>query len=175
MVQLQPESRCNWQRRLSTWASPSTRPHKRRACLSRRSARRGGSVLRDVAAAFNDTVDYVYFRRFDDGRASHPLALVLDNSRRKMDEAALAAVHRRAWLTGIAPLLYVGWPTRVDVLSCARGADFWVDGEERYRPVNRSRPRASPRSSARCTGSRRTTTRTGRSGAPAKRRARLPS
>lgn len=94
-----------------------------------------GSILRDVAAAFGIVVHYVYFRRFDDGRASQPLALVVDNANGTIPPSVLADAHRRAWLTRIAPLLYVGWPTRVDVLSCARGPDFWVDGQERYRPA----------------------------------------
>lgn len=94
-----------------------------------------GGILRDVAAAFGGDVDYVYFRRFDDGRASQPLALVVDNASGKLDTSALATIHRRAWLIGVAPLLYVGWPTRVDVLSCARGPDFWVNEQERYRPA----------------------------------------
>lgn len=94
-----------------------------------------GAVIREVAAAFKDTVDYVFFRRFDDQRTSQPVALVIDNSREKIGHADLARVHQRGWLTGIAPLIYVAWPTRVDVLSCARGADFWVDGEQRYRPA----------------------------------------
>ena len=91
--------------------------------------------MREVAAAFGDVVHYVYFRRFDDGRASQPLALVVDNANGTISASALASVHRRAWLTGIVPLLYVGWPTRVDVLTCARGPDFWVDEEEHYRPA----------------------------------------
>jgi hypothetical protein len=94
-----------------------------------------GGVLRDVAATFGEAVQYVYFRRFDEGRASQPLALVVDNATGTLGTADLARVHRLAWLTGIAPLLYVGWPTRVDVLSCARGADFLVDGQERYAPA----------------------------------------
>lgn len=94
-----------------------------------------GGVLREVAAAFDGAVHYVYFRRFDDERASQPLALVIDNANGALDVASLASIHKRAWITGIAPLLYVGWPTRVDVLSCARGADFLVDGQEQYRPA----------------------------------------
>ena len=64
-----------------------------------------GGILRDVAAAFGDVVNYVYFRRFDDGRASQPLALVVDNANGTISASALASVHRRAWLTGIVPLL----------------------------------------------------------------------
>jgi hypothetical protein len=29
------------------------------------------------------------------------------------------------WLHGGAPLIYVAWPTRIDILSCARRPDFW--------------------------------------------------
>lgn len=96
-----------------------------------------GSVIREVATAFQGTVDYVFFRRFDDQRGSQPMALVIDNSRQKIGPEELARVHQRGWLTGIAPLIYVAWATHVDVLSCARGADFWVEGEERYQPAEK--------------------------------------
>jgi hypothetical protein len=42
-------------------------------------------------------------------------------------------MHRTVWLNGSAPLLYVGWPTRVDILSCARGADFWQEKQNTYK------------------------------------------
>ncbi len=43
---------------------------------------------------------------------------------------------QKLWWNGSAPLLYVGWQTRVDVLSCARGPDFWKTGDTlRYNPA----------------------------------------
>lgn len=73
-------------------------------------------------------VDYVFFRRFTDGRSSLVAAYVIDNADYRFSEPALARIHHKLWLNGSAPLLYVGWPSRIDVLSCARGPDFWKNG-----------------------------------------------
>ncbi len=80
-------------------------------------------------------IDYVFFRRFSDGRSSQVAAYVVDNSDERLDEKALAKLHLQVWLQGTTPLLYVTWPGRVDVLSCARGPDFWDRNEERYNPA----------------------------------------
>ena len=82
-------------------------------------------------------IDYVFFRRFADGRSSQPAACVVDNSDDHLDEARLAKLHSRLWLNGFSPLLYVGWQTRVDVLSCARGPDFWKESRIEYGPAER--------------------------------------
>lgn len=91
-----------------------------------------------------EIVDHVFFRRFVDGegrhiRSSQVLAYVVDNSREKHSPDVLAELHHKLWLQGLAPLIYVAWPTRVDVLSCARKPDFWDDGkgECRYEPAER--------------------------------------
>lgn len=86
------------------------------------------------AQAF-DAVDYVFFRRFNDGRASQPAAFVIDNSDQRMTEAQLAQTHHALWLHGVAPLVYIAWPSRIDVLSCSRGPDFWGEGQRRYNPA----------------------------------------
>jgi hypothetical protein len=65
-------------------------------------------------------VDHVLFRRFSDDRSSQPIAYVVDNFDYHFDEKALADLHKRVWLHGGVPLIYVAWPTRVDVLTCAR-------------------------------------------------------
>jgi len=80
-------------------------------------------------------IDYVYFRRFSDGRSSQILAYVVDNSDGKLDERTLAELHLKVWLHGTAPLLYIAWPSRIDILTCARGPDFWEDEDCRYKPV----------------------------------------
>jgi len=80
-------------------------------------------------------IDYVFFRRFSDGRSSQAAACVIDNSNDRLSEAQLAEIHLKLWLTGFTPLLYVGWQTRVDVLSCARGPDFWTDSKVGYGPA----------------------------------------
>lgn len=77
-------------------------------------------------------IDYVFFRRFSDGRSSQILAYVVDNADEKLDEETLAKLHLEVWLHGAAPLIYISWPTRIDILTCARGPDFWVDEDENY-------------------------------------------
>ncbi len=52
-------------------------------------------------------IDYVFFRRFSDGRSSQVSAYVVDNSNEQLDEMALAKLHLQVWLQGTAPLLYV--------------------------------------------------------------------
>jgi hypothetical protein len=81
-------------------------------------------------------IDYVFFRRFLD-RSSQAAAFVIDNTNDRLDEAHLAEIHRKLWLNGCSPLLYVGWQTRVDVLSCARGPDFWKNSNVQYQPAER--------------------------------------
>jgi hypothetical protein len=80
-------------------------------------------------------IDHVFFRRFADNRASQVAAYIIDNDDERFSEQQLAEIHRRVWLHGVAPLLYVGWQTRVDVLSCARGPDFWKSGNNHYNPA----------------------------------------
>jgi hypothetical protein len=79
-------------------------------------------------------IDYVLFRRFTDGRSSQVAAYVIENSDDRFDENQLAKIHLKLWLDASAPLLYVGWQTRVDILCCARGPDFWKAGSVQYAP-----------------------------------------
>lgn len=90
-------------------------------------------ALRQAAAIGG--IDYIFFRRFSDGRSSQVAACVIDNSDDHFDESQLADIHRKLWLNGGTPLLYVGWQTRVDVLSCARGPDFWKSSNVSYQPA----------------------------------------
>lgn len=92
-----------------------------------------GAVIRD-ATAFPE-IEFVLFRRFADGRSSQPAAFVVDNSDERLSEGQLARLHGALWRQGIAPLVYVAWPTRVDILSCARGPDFWKGGDYTFSPV----------------------------------------
>ncbi len=82
-------------------------------------------------------IDYIFFRRFSDGRSSQVAAYVIDNSDERLTETELGQIHLQAWLHGKAPLLYIAWPSRIDLLTCARGPDFWreQDGECRYNPA----------------------------------------
>ena len=80
-------------------------------------------------------IDYIFFRRFEDGRSSQAAACVIDNADEHLRPLDLASIHQKLWLNGLSPLLYVGWETRVDVLSCARGPDFWRDSTIGYEPA----------------------------------------
>jgi len=82
-------------------------------------------------------IDYVFFRRFSDGRSSQSAACVIDNSDDHLNEAQLAEIHKKLWFNGFSPLLYVSWQTRVDILSCARGPDFWKDSGIVYDPAEK--------------------------------------
>ena len=86
-----------------------------------------------------EEIDFVYFRRFSDGRSSQIAAYVVDNSDGRLSEQTLPHLHREVWLQGRAPLLYVSWGSRVDVLSCARGPDFWDDerNDYQYKPAKK--------------------------------------
>ena len=88
------------------------------------------------AASFKH-IDFVFFRRFSDGRSSQVSAYVVDNSDNRLNEEELATLHLQVWRQGTAPLLYVAWPSRIDILTCARGPDFWKDedGKCHYSPV----------------------------------------
>ncbi|HPO13517.1 MAG TPA: N-6 DNA methylase [Candidatus Hydrogenedentes bacterium] len=104
-----------------------------------------GSLSIHERAAIKDAetfqhIDYIFFRRFNDGRSSQIAAFIVDNSREQLDKQTLAKLHQKIWLNGAAPLLYIAWPSRIDVLACARGADFWnkTQGEFEYNPVNKS-------------------------------------
>jgi hypothetical protein len=82
-------------------------------------------------------IDFIFFRRFADGRSSQVSAYIIDNTDRKLDEKTLAELHLKVWLQGVAPLLYVAWPSRIDILTCARGPDFCKPNSEEsyYNPV----------------------------------------
>jgi hypothetical protein len=88
------------------------------------------------AESFN-RVDFVFFRRFTDGRSSQIAAYVVDNGNEQLSRASLADLHRQVWLQGRAPLLYVAWPSCIDVLACARGPEFWNErrGDYQYKPA----------------------------------------
>ncbi len=93
------------------------------------------SVVHD-AKSFQH-VDYVFFRRFSDGRSiKRPSHSPLDNSREKLSEDS-PKLHHQLWLHAAAPLMYVSWPSRIDILSCARGPDFWIDEDTSYEPADR--------------------------------------
>ncbi|MBL7207050.1 MAG: hypothetical protein ISS67_00800 [Desulfobacterales bacterium] len=102
-----------------------------------------GLSIDEKAAVFDAEsfkhINFVLFRRFSDGRSSQILAYVVDNSDERLDETALAELHLQVWLHGTAPLLYIAWPSRIDVLTCARGPDFWkADKQEcQYNPAQK--------------------------------------
>lgn len=88
-------------------------------------ARRDASLLQGPKGNQGIGIDYIFFRRFNDGRSPQVGAYVVDNSGNTHTREEIAELHRRVWLNGTAPLLYVEWPTQVDVLRCAAGPEFW--------------------------------------------------
>lgn len=66
--------------------------------------------------------DYIFFRRFSDGRSSQAAAYVIDNSKGRLSKDELAALHHNMWLSGTTPLLYVEECGRIDIYSCASSA-----------------------------------------------------
>ncbi|MBX3450766.1 MAG: N-6 DNA methylase [Planctomycetaceae bacterium] len=92
-------------------------------------------AVRDAIAIKH--VDFVFFRRFSDNRSSQVVAYVVDNADNHLSEKDLADLHKRVWLHGGVPLIYVAWPTRLDVLTCARGPDFWHHGKYEYAPAQK--------------------------------------
>jgi hypothetical protein len=88
------------------------------------------SAIRD--ALFFEDIDFVFFRRFSDGRSSQVSAYIIDNTEERLDEQRLVELHREIWLHGTAPLLYVAWPSRIDILACVRQPDFWRSSDQTY-------------------------------------------
>ena len=100
----------------------------------------GANLAIDERAAVHDArafqhIDYIYFRRFSDGRSSQIAAYIIDNSTHRVDEKTLAELHRKVWLYGLAPLIYVAWQSRIDILSCVRGPDFWKSESDECRYI----------------------------------------
>ena len=91
-----------------------------------------------IAAEAFKQIDFIFFRRFSDGRSSQISAYIVDNTDRRLDQKTLAELHLRVWLQGASPLLYIAWPGRIDVLTCARGPDFCKNGKElHYNPAKK--------------------------------------
>ncbi|MBW2567089.1 MAG: N-6 DNA methylase, partial [Deltaproteobacteria bacterium] len=82
-------------------------------------------------------IDFIFFRRYSDGRSSQVAAYIVDNSDERLDGDTLAQLHLQVWLHGTAPLLYVSLPSRSDVLTCVRGHECWSDRQDQchYNPV----------------------------------------
>lgn len=98
-----------------------------------RGPRRSISLAEEAAvreAALFDRIDFVFFRRFADARSPQIAAYVVDNEDGKLTEKQLADLHWHVWMQGAAPLLYISWPNRLDVLACARAPDFWRENSQ---------------------------------------------
>jgi len=82
-------------------------------------------------------IDYVFFRRFSNGRSSQVAAYVVDNSEDKLDKKTLSELHRQVWLQGTTPLLYIAGASQIDILACAREPDFWDKNKQKckYNPA----------------------------------------
>jgi len=78
----------------------------------------------------------ILFRRYSDSRESTTAAYIVNNNDNAYDKTILADLQRTLWLNGRAPLIYINHETRVDILSCARGNDFWVNNQLKYNPAD---------------------------------------
>lgn len=88
-----------------------------------------------VSAQSLQHIDYIFFRRFTDQRSAQVAAYIVDNTTGRLSNSELAQLHRQVWLHGVAPLLYIAWPSRIDVLSCIRQPDFWRNEGYHYSPA----------------------------------------
>lgn len=82
--------------------------------------------------------DYVYFRKFVDGRPPLPQVYIYDNTKNRFsDPLEIAELHRKVWNRGEAPLMYVIGQTTVNIFSCARAPDFFNKGKGKlqYKPA----------------------------------------
>ena len=81
--------------------------------------------------------DYVYFRKFGDGRPSIPQVYIYDNTNNQLtNPVEIAELHRKVWNRGEAPLMYIISKTTVSIFSCARKPDFLAkDGTLRCNPA----------------------------------------
>lgn len=93
--------------------------------IAEKVAQREAALLEGSKETKNIPIDFVFFRRFADERSSQVAAYVLDNSAEMYTNEQIAELHYRVWLSGKAPLLYVEWATRVDILKCAAEPVFW--------------------------------------------------
>lgn len=94
-------------------------------CIAETVARNEARLLEGTKSQKNIGIDYILFRRFGDERSSQVAAYVLDNSHSRYSRDEIAELHCRVWLNGSAPLLYVEWPSHVDILKCAAEPLFW--------------------------------------------------
>jgi type I restriction-modification system DNA methylase subunit len=90
-------------------------------------------------AKFFKHIDYVFFRRFSDARSSQVAAYVVDNTQGELNDNTLSELHHQVWLQGITPLLYIAGASRIDILACARGPDFWNKNKRecQYKPAQK--------------------------------------
>lgn len=86
------------------------------------------------ANQFSPAVNYIFFRRFSDGRSSQVAAYVVDNSNESYSQEELRQLHHNVWLSGSTPLLYIGWNDRVEILTCAAGKSITQSKEWKYSP-----------------------------------------
>ena len=79
-------------------------------------------------------IDKIFFRRFTDARGSQVAAYVIDNTADRYAKETLGKLQQKLWWQARAPLVYLYQPNKIDILSCARGPDFWQNGQVVYHP-----------------------------------------
>ncbi len=82
-------------------------------------------------------IDYIFFRRFTDGRSSQVAAYVVANAHQSFSQDEIKDLHHQLWLSGATPLLYVDWANCVDIFSCAAGKAVSDNNEWKYAPAEK--------------------------------------
>lgn len=105
-------------------------------CVDEKKSDRSAYEIIALFSAKECNADYVYFRRFEDGRPPLPQVYIYDNTTNKFSNDEIAVIHKKVWNRGEAPLMYVFSKTSVSIFSCARGPDFLSEeGFLKYNPA----------------------------------------
>lgn len=94
------------------------------------------NVVIALLSAQQCEADYVYFRKFEDGRPPLPQVYIYDNTNHKFSDDKIIELQKKVWNRGESPLMYVFSNTAVSIFSCARNPDFISkNGKLRYNPA----------------------------------------
>ncbi len=69
-------------------------------------------------------VDAVYFRRFEERKASIPQVYIYDYTSRQPDENEVGELHRKLWNAGHVPLFFIFTRTEIKIFNCLKRPKF---------------------------------------------------
>ena len=120
---------------LSTKTAP---PNSLKAVVEKPSQEHSPEEQVSIRDAYNlsDKIDSVFFKQYNDGRPSHPVAYIINNSNEKFNEDEIAEIHRRFWLNGSVPILYVSWSNRIDIFSSMISPPFNEKNKAEHNPCD---------------------------------------